>query len=76
MSSCLFDPACALTLQIADNVSLVGGSRGEWQTTSVIKTVDSSNRVYLQVTKLFTPKLLIKSIEFRELVTCNPQSIG
>uniref|UniRef100_A0A8C1K6Z2 5-hydroxytryptamine receptor 3A-like n=1 Tax=Cyprinus carpio TaxID=7962 RepID=A0A8C1K6Z2_CYPCA len=40
---------CALTLQIADNVSLVGGSRGEWQTMDVIKTVDTSNRVYLQV---------------------------
>ncbi|KAF4115438.1 5-hydroxytryptamine receptor 3A-like [Onychostoma macrolepis] len=46
---------CALTLQIADNVSLVGGSRGEWQTTSVIKTVDSSNRVYLQVALSINP---------------------
>lgn len=54
MFSCLFDPACSLTLQIADNVSLVSGSGGEWQTTSVNKTVDSSNRAYLLVTKLFT----------------------
>ncbi|XP_048046360.1 5-hydroxytryptamine receptor 3A isoform X2 [Megalobrama amblycephala] len=41
--------SCALKLQIADNVSLVGGNGGEWQTTDVIKTEDSSDRVYLQV---------------------------
>ncbi|KAK9977335.1 hypothetical protein ABG768_019155 [Culter alburnus] len=41
--------SCALKLQIADNVSLVGGNRGEWQTMDVIKTEDSSDRVYLQV---------------------------
>ncbi|XP_016371014.1 5-hydroxytryptamine receptor 3A-like [Sinocyclocheilus rhinocerous] len=46
---------CTLTLQIADNVTLVGGSRGEWQTTSVIKTVDESNRVYLQVALSINP---------------------
>lgn len=76
MSSCLFDLACALKLQIADHVSLVGGNRGEWQTTNVIKTVDSSDRVYLQVINLFNSDPLNKSIEFRELVsvTLNPQS--
>lgn len=76
VSSCLFDLACALKLQIADNVSLVGGNRGEWQTTDVIKTEDSSDRVYLQVTNLFNSNHLIKSLEFRELVsvTLNPQS--
>ncbi|XP_016310448.1 5-hydroxytryptamine receptor 3A-like [Sinocyclocheilus anshuiensis] len=46
---------CALTLQIADNVTLVAGSRGEWQTMDVIKTVDSSNRVYLQVALSINP---------------------
>ncbi|XP_073689270.1 5-hydroxytryptamine receptor 3A-like [Garra rufa] len=46
---------CALTLQIADNVSLVGGSRGEWQTTSVNKIVDSSNRAYLMVALSISP---------------------
>ncbi|XP_026056527.1 5-hydroxytryptamine receptor 3A-like [Carassius auratus] len=46
---------CSLTLQITDDVSLIGGSRGEWQTTHVIKTVDSSNRVYLQVALLINP---------------------
>ncbi|XP_073689273.1 5-hydroxytryptamine receptor 3A-like [Garra rufa] len=46
---------CALTLQIADNVSLVGGSRGEWQTTSVNKIVDSSNRAYLMVALSINP---------------------
>ncbi|XP_016112952.1 5-hydroxytryptamine receptor 3A-like [Sinocyclocheilus grahami] len=46
---------CALTLQIADNVTLVGGSRGEWHTRGVIKTVDSSNHVYLQVALSINP---------------------
>ncbi|XP_043088746.1 5-hydroxytryptamine receptor 3A-like isoform X2 [Puntigrus tetrazona] len=46
---------CSLALQIADNVTLVGGSRGEWQTTRVVKTVDASKRVYLQVALTINP---------------------
>ncbi|XP_052407881.1 5-hydroxytryptamine receptor 3A [Carassius gibelio] len=46
---------CALNFQISDNVTLVGGSRGEWLTTSVNKTVDASNRVYLLVALSINP---------------------
>ncbi|KAK2915809.1 hypothetical protein Q8A67_000183 [Cirrhinus molitorella] len=46
---------CALTLQIADNVSLVDSSGGEWQTNSVEKIVDSSNRAYLLVELSINP---------------------
>ncbi|XP_050961508.1 5-hydroxytryptamine receptor 3A [Labeo rohita] len=46
---------CSLTLQIADNVSLVSGSGEEWQTTSVNKIVDSSNRAYLLVALSINP---------------------
>ncbi|XP_051570383.1 5-hydroxytryptamine receptor 3A-like [Myxocyprinus asiaticus] len=49
--------ACALTLQIADNVSLVGGSRGEWQTMSVTKVSDVAqpDRSYLRVKLSINP---------------------
>ncbi|XP_051987697.1 5-hydroxytryptamine receptor 3A-like [Xyrauchen texanus] len=49
--------ACALTLQIADNVSLVGGSRGEWQTMSVTKVSDVAqpDRSYLLVKLSINP---------------------
>ncbi|TRY90321.1 hypothetical protein DNTS_018622, partial [Danionella cerebrum] len=40
---------CTMKLQISDNVSMVGASRGEWQTMDVKKIVDSSERVYLEV---------------------------
>lgn len=49
VSSCLFDLACELKLQIADNVSSVPSSGGEWQALKVNKIVDSSERVYLEV---------------------------
>lgn len=76
MSSCLFDLDCELKLHIADDVSSVPSSGGEWQAMSVTKIVDSSERVYLEVTELFNSNPLIKSIEFREFVsvTLNPQS--
>ncbi|XP_077086685.1 5-hydroxytryptamine receptor 3A-like [Siphateles boraxobius] len=41
--------SCELKLQIADNVSTVPSSGGEWQVLSVNKIVDSSERVYLEV---------------------------
>ncbi|XP_055039579.2 5-hydroxytryptamine receptor 3A [Misgurnus anguillicaudatus] len=48
---------CSLKLDIADNVSLVGGSRGEWQTLSVTKIVDKlqADRSYLLVTLSINP---------------------
>ncbi|XP_051996004.1 5-hydroxytryptamine receptor 3A-like isoform X2 [Xyrauchen texanus] len=50
--------SCSLNLQISDNVSLVGGSGGEWQTTSVIKATESSqpeSRSYLLVKLSINP---------------------
>ncbi|XP_051573403.1 5-hydroxytryptamine receptor 3A-like [Myxocyprinus asiaticus] len=50
--------SCSLNLQISDNVSLVGGSGGEWQTLSVIKVSDTSqpeSRNYLHVTLSINP---------------------
>ncbi|XP_067285328.1 5-hydroxytryptamine receptor 3A-like [Pseudorasbora parva] len=46
---------CALQLQIADNVSLVPGSGGEWITSGVRKYVDTSHRVYLKVSLSINP---------------------
>ncbi|KAG1924814.1 5-hydroxytryptamine receptor 3A [Pimephales promelas] len=41
--------SCELKLQISDNVSSIASSGGEWQTSNVIKHVDPSQRVYLEV---------------------------
>ncbi|XP_055047506.2 5-hydroxytryptamine receptor 3A isoform X1 [Misgurnus anguillicaudatus] len=48
---------CSLKLNIADNVSLIGGSQGEWQTMNVSKIADKSqaNRNYLLVTLSINP---------------------
>ncbi|XP_073801180.1 uncharacterized protein isoform X3 [Danio rerio] len=43
------EKGCSLKLDISDDVTLVGGDRGEWKTTGVKKIVDPSHRVYLEV---------------------------
>ncbi|XP_056609477.1 5-hydroxytryptamine receptor 3A-like isoform X1 [Triplophysa dalaica] len=49
--------SCSLTLSIANNVTLISGSRGEWQTLSVSKNEDKTqeDRNYLFVTLSINP---------------------